>query len=115
MRSMSLSSSKPRFQETFAFLSGGETCADLIAESDWSQSLLGPVDLLPPSLQTTLFTILCSRVPMASFWGHEGFSYTVTITPAWQVGGIPHSWAGSCTKLGRSMRSFIARSFQGCC
>jgi PAS domain S-box-containing protein len=53
------------------FLTGEGEMARLTREYDWSQSVLGPPEEWPQSLQTTLSIILNSRFPMFLFWGPD--------------------------------------------
>ncbi|MEJ1222517.1 PAS domain S-box protein [Sediminicola sp. 1XM1-17] len=53
------------------FLKGGGEMGSLIAEKDWSNSSLGPIETWPPSLCTSLNIILHSKLPMLVFWGPE--------------------------------------------
>lgn len=43
----------------------------LILSKDWSQTSLGPADLWPQSLRTTVSTCLNSRFPILIWWGPE--------------------------------------------
>ena len=52
-------------------VAGGET-GRLIASHDWSQTALGPIELWPQSLKTSLGLLLCSPVPMVMLWGEDG-------------------------------------------
>ena len=49
----------------------GET-GRLIAERDWSQTSLGPIDAWPQSLRTALGIVLLSPVPIVMLWGVDG-------------------------------------------
>jgi signal transduction histidine kinase/PAS domain-containing protein len=50
---------------------GGEA-GRLIAERDWSQTALGPIDAWPQSLKTALALLLLSPVPIVMLWGEDG-------------------------------------------
>ncbi|MEO7457620.1 MAG: PAS domain-containing protein, partial [Gemmatimonadaceae bacterium] len=52
------------------FPGGGELGA-LIRAKDWSRSILGPIDLWPASLRTTVSVVLYSAFPMIVLWGPE--------------------------------------------
>ncbi|MDZ5648632.1 hybrid sensor histidine kinase/response regulator [Nitrospirillum sp. BR 11828] len=55
-----------------AFLSGGGELASLIAAYDWAGTPLGPLELWPQSLRTTVGLILQSPVPIVTLWGPDG-------------------------------------------
>ena len=55
-----------------AFLPTDSAVARLIAERDWSATLLGAIETWPPALTHTLALALRSTVPMALLWGKEG-------------------------------------------
>ncbi|WP_295639054.1 ATP-binding protein [Novosphingobium sp.] len=52
-------------------LRGGET-GRLIADRDWSDTPLGPINQWPPSLNTALAVLLLSPVPIVMLWGTDG-------------------------------------------
>lgn len=52
-------------------LRGGET-GRLIADHDWSDHPLGPIDTWPAGLNTALSIVLLSPVPMIVLWGPDG-------------------------------------------
>ncbi len=56
-------------KETPDFLAGGGEMSELIRAMDWSTTSLGPVELWPQSLRTTLSICLNSRFPMLLWWG----------------------------------------------
>ena len=58
-------------QTKFSFLAKGGVMGDLITERDWSQSSMGPIEMWPQSLCTTLGIILHSRFPMFLWWGPD--------------------------------------------
>ncbi|URD60965.1 PAS domain S-box protein [Sphingomonas sp. KRR8] len=47
----------------------GAQCGRLIAERDWSQTPLGPIESWPQSLTTATVTLLTSPVPIVMLWG----------------------------------------------
>jgi PAS domain S-box-containing protein len=53
------------------FLAGGGEMGALIREKDWSENPVGPVEVWPQSLRTTLSILLNSRFPMFLWWGPE--------------------------------------------
>lgn len=53
------------------FLAKGGEMGALTRAKDWSKTLVGPVDLWPQSLRTTLALLLNSKFPMFLFWGPE--------------------------------------------
>lgn len=55
-----------------AFLAGGGSCAALIAEKDWSQTRLGPIEDWPSCLRCAVSLLLRSQVPIVMLWGEEG-------------------------------------------
>lgn len=52
------------------FAAGGATGA-LMAATDWSRSVLGPVERWPPVLRATLATVLGSEIAQCLLWGRE--------------------------------------------
>jgi PAS domain S-box-containing protein len=52
-------------------LRGGEA-GKLIAQRDWSESPLGPIEDWPQSLKTALALVLLSSVPIVMLWGEDG-------------------------------------------
>ncbi|HSH55384.1 MAG TPA: PAS domain-containing protein [Candidatus Limnocylindrales bacterium] len=46
--------------------------AQLIADFDWSQTVLGPMDTWPQHLRTAVNIVLDSPVPMVMLWGKDG-------------------------------------------
>jgi len=59
--------SKVRCSEIF----GAGEMADLTRAFNWSKTLVGPVQLWPDALLTTVNTMLSSRHPMFLWWGEE--------------------------------------------
>lgn len=55
--------------DKYKFLQDGGEMAGLIADYDWSNNPLGPIDSWSDSLCTSLSMILRSRFPMLIFWG----------------------------------------------
>ena len=55
-----------------AFLTNGGSCADLIAEKDWSATPLGPLADWPACLANATSLLLRSHVPIVMLWGPEG-------------------------------------------
>jgi hypothetical protein len=53
------------------FLTGGSKLAKLIRAKDWSKTPLGPVELRPQSLRTTVLLCLASNFPINIIWGPE--------------------------------------------
>ena len=53
------------------WLSGGGEMGALIQAFDWSKTPVGPLHTWPQSLRTALSICLCSRFPMAIWWGPE--------------------------------------------
>lgn len=52
-----------------------------LAEHDWSNSVLGPIDRWPPAIRTVLRLMLDAKHPMFVFWGPElGFLYNEAYT-----------------------------------
>ncbi len=98
--------SKPKLD----WLSGGGEIAELIRAKDWSTTPLGPIELWPQSLRTTVSLCLASNFPINIIWGPEaiqiyndgyrvlcggvhpraiGESYRVTWESAWPALGKP--------------------------
>ncbi len=67
--------SKPNGTATKAaqrcWLTGGGSLGQLIREHDWSKTSLGPIELWPQSLRTSVSLMLNSRHPMWVGWGPE--------------------------------------------
>lgn len=55
-----------------AFLTGGGSCAGLIAAKDWAPTPLGPVEDWPQHLTSAISLLLRSRVPIVMLWGEDG-------------------------------------------
>lgn len=55
-----------------AILAGGGECGRLIAERDWSETSLGPLETWPQSLLTATALLLRSPVPIVMLWGEDG-------------------------------------------
>ncbi len=53
------------------WLIGGGKMGDLVRSLDWSATPLGPRHNWPPSLRTTVNTILATRFPMCLLWGDD--------------------------------------------
>lgn len=53
------------------FLSGGGEMGELIRSMDWSETALGPVELWPQSLRTSVSLCLSSTFPILIAWGPE--------------------------------------------
>ena len=53
------------------FLARGGEMGALTRAKDWSKTAVGPVELWPQSLRTTLGILLNSKFPMFLFWGPE--------------------------------------------
>ena len=58
-------------QANFNFLSNGGELGALMRAKDWDTSVLGPIDLWPPLLKSTIRLILTSRHPMFLWWGRD--------------------------------------------
>ncbi|MGZ5280275.1 MAG: hypothetical protein ACXWC9_10050, partial [Pseudobdellovibrionaceae bacterium] len=54
------------------WLSGGGEISDLIRKKDWSKTALGPIELWPQSLRTTVSLCLSSNFPINIIWGPDG-------------------------------------------
>ena len=54
------------------FLPSGSPLAALIRAFDWGSTPLGPIELWPHSLRTSVDLILRSHVPIVSLWGDDG-------------------------------------------
>ncbi|MEK6555057.1 MAG: PAS domain S-box protein, partial [Bdellovibrionota bacterium] len=114
------------------WLSGGGEISDLIRAKDWSATPLGPIELWPQSLRTTVSLCLASNFPINIIWGPEaiqiynqgykvlcggvhpraiGESYRVTWESAWPAIGEPFERArlGETTFL-ENQRMFLLRN-----
>jgi len=54
------------------FLAGGGEASDLMKTFDWAATSIGPMDLWPQSLRTTISIMLRSPIPMVLLWGADG-------------------------------------------
>ncbi|WP_114771183.1 PAS domain-containing protein [Microvirga subterranea] len=64
------------------FLAGGGEMSALMQTFDWGGTSIGPMDLWPQSLRTTISIMLRSPIPMVLLWGADGImiyndAYTV--------------------------------------
>src|ERR1700704_1585725 len=62
---------KPSSTGEYKFLSGGGEMGALTRAKDWGTTPLGPAELWPRSLRTTLGILLNSRFPMFLWWGPQ--------------------------------------------
>ncbi|GAA6765524.1 hypothetical protein AAFH68_14600 [Flavobacterium sp. CGRL1] len=53
------------------FLQNGGECAELIANIDWKNHLLGTPENWPENLKNTIATIVASKFPMFLWWGDD--------------------------------------------
>ncbi|MCV2485324.1 PAS domain-containing protein [Flavobacterium sp. SH_e] len=53
------------------FLANGGEMGELTRAKDWSKTPVGPIELWPQSLRTTLGILLNSKFPMFLFWGPD--------------------------------------------
>ncbi len=58
-----------------AFLAGGGEMGERTRAFDWSKTVIGPVEVWPQSLKTTVRIMLDSRYQMALWWGRELTSF----------------------------------------
>ncbi len=54
-----------------SFIVGGGATGALMRAMDWADTPLGPMSAWPQSLRTALSICVCSRFPIALFWGPE--------------------------------------------
>ena len=59
--------------KNFRLFAGGGEMGERIRSFDWRSSALGPPELWPYALTSTLNICLGARFPMAIYWGAEGF------------------------------------------
>ncbi|MET3028009.1 PAS domain S-box protein [Flavobacterium sp. UW10123] len=57
--------------KNYSFLANGGEMGQLTRAKDWSKTAVGPIELWPQSLRTTLGILLNSKFPMFLFWGPE--------------------------------------------
>lgn len=57
--------------KNYSFLANGGEMGQLTRAKDWSKTAVGPVELWPQSLRTTLGILLNSKFPMFLFWGPD--------------------------------------------
>jgi two-component system, OmpR family, sensor histidine kinase VicK len=62
-------------KDRYGFLSGGGDMARMIAEHNWNDSILGPIDTWPDILKNTLSLILRTHFPMFLWWGEERIQF----------------------------------------
>ncbi len=67
----SVVSTKPQ-SDRGGFDLGTTEMAKLIADFDWSQTALGPIDTWPQHLRTAVNIVLDSPVPIVMLWGRDG-------------------------------------------
>lgn len=114
------------------FICGGGEIADLIRSRDWSKTALGPIELWPQSLRTTISLCLASNFPINIIWGPDaiqiynvgyklvlgsvhphaiGESYRDTWRSAWSALGTPfeRAWRGETSFL-ENQRMFVLRN-----
>ena len=65
----SASAGQPAAQD--ALFAGGGAMGALMRSTDWSRTLLGPVQAWPQALKTSVRIMLTSRQPMFVWWGDE--------------------------------------------
>src|ERR1700729_870021 len=53
------------------FLAGGGELGALMRATDWSRTSLGPIEVWPQALRTSVRIMLTSRQPMFVWWGGE--------------------------------------------
>lgn len=61
----------PELFAEFAFLDGGGQMGQLFRQYDWQSTPLGPPQVWPQSLRSTVSLVLLSKFPMMLFWGPE--------------------------------------------
>lgn len=57
--------------KNYSFLANGGEMGQLTRAKDWSKTAVGPIELWPQSLRTTLGILLNSKFPMFLFWGSD--------------------------------------------
>lgn len=73
------------------WLAGGGEMGQRMRSLDWSQTHLGPIELWPQSLKTSVSICLASRFPIVMYWGPE---YVVLYNDAYStILGSKHPWA----------------------
>ncbi|HEU4727967.1 MAG TPA: ATP-binding protein [Kofleriaceae bacterium] len=101
-----------------AFLAGGGTCGDLIAEIDWSATSLGPVAAWPAALKATVANMLHTRQPMLLFWGPDLVQlYNDSFVPSFGQGKHPAAmgqhardcWADAWPVVGEQIEAVMSR------
>ena len=70
MPAVDASSTAPGLTATDCFAAGGEM-AERMRRLDWTKTPLGPIELWPQSLKTSLSICLASRFPIVMYWGPE--------------------------------------------
>ncbi len=83
--------------EVFAWLQGGGEMGELIRNTDWAQTPLGPAANWSPALRMIVKFLLANRFPQLLWWGSEFCSvYNDAYIP---ILGTKHPWS-----LGRPVR-----------
>lgn len=59
--------------DIFCFLNRGGKTAELIRAFPWDQTALGPIEVWPVAMKTTVGAIVRSPVPIVTLWGDDGF------------------------------------------
>lgn len=78
------------------WLVGGGEVGEIVRSKDWSTTPLGPIELWPQSLRTTVSLCLASRFPTVIYWGRE---FTCVYNDGYvPILGSKHPWA-----LGRAV------------
>lgn len=72
--------------QTIDFLKGGGEMGALTRSHDWGRTAVGPPELWPESLRTTVRLILNARQPMFVWWGPDllqfyNDAYSATMGP----------------------------------
>jgi hypothetical protein len=62
---------KPALDASASLLVGGGELGELMRAMDWSWTALGPVEVWPQALRTSVRILLTSRQPMFVWWGDE--------------------------------------------
>jgi len=80
---------KPGSKTSKVWPSGGGQMGQLIRETDWSQTSLGPMDTWSPALKTMVTFVLMNRFPQLLWWGPYSLIKKIRSLPTLDKKEIP--------------------------
>jgi PAS domain S-box-containing protein len=98
------------------WLVGGGEMGEVIRSMDWSLTPLGPIDVWPPSLRTTVSLALSSNVPISLAWGshhtqiyNDGYWPLCAAKHPTSMGqDFSECWASAWPAIGQAFQSALA-------